>query len=98
MSSSSRESGEAAPVAEARLATRPRPVATSEAGSHSEEAVTVLNTCTIVSVRMEFSSVNTVTLHTNYKCDDIELHTNHRRSFTITDKATFKTLLRHYVR
>ena len=65
MSSSSRESGEAAPVAEARLATRPRPVAPSEAGSHSEEAVTVLYTCTIVSVRMEFSSVNTVTLQTN---------------------------------
>ena len=65
MSSSSRESGEAAPVAAARLATRPRPVATSEAGSHSEEAVTVLYTWIIVSVRMEFSSVNTVTLQTN---------------------------------
>ena len=36
--------------------------------------------------------------HAANKCDHIELHMNHRRSFTITDKATFKTLLRHYVR
>ena len=25
--------------------------------------------------------------HAAYKCDDIELHMNHRRSFSITDKA-----------